>query len=178
MKITIPKLKAILLYFTENTNTRFLGKVKLMKLIYFLDFLHLKTYGSPITYDDYINLEHGPIPSTIKNLIDSADDDIDNSILADTVSIEKSDELNIRRIIPKRKLTERDRQYFSETELDILNKVCRRFGEKNTKYIEDESHKEAAWRETKLFEHIPYEIATRDPDCLVSKEEIKLLLEI
>ena len=93
MNIPVPKLKAILLYFANYTNSRFLGKVKLMKLFYFLDFLHVKKYGAPITYDTYVNLVHGPIPSAIKNLIDTADDDFDNSILADTIKFEKNDSI-------------------------------------------------------------------------------------
>ena len=55
MKIPMPKLKAILLYFGTYTDNRFLGKVKLMKLFYFLDFMHVKKYGTPVTYDTYVN---------------------------------------------------------------------------------------------------------------------------
>ncbi|MCH7758954.1 SocA family protein [Patescibacteria group bacterium] len=174
----ISKLKAILLYFGMYTNTKFLGKVKLMKLFYFLDFMHVKQYGAPITYDTYVKLEHGPIPSAIKNLIDSAADDIDNSILVDTIKFERPEGTEMIRVIPLRDFTEKDRKLFSPTELDILNKVCQRFGDKNTKYIKDISHKEASFRETEFLENIPYTLATKDKDCLVSEEEIKMLLEI
>ena len=37
MKISISKLKAIILFFGNHTNTKFLGKVKLMKLFYFIN---------------------------------------------------------------------------------------------------------------------------------------------
>ncbi|NCN39598.1 MAG: SocA family protein, partial [Candidatus Aenigmarchaeota archaeon] len=77
MKIPTAKLKAILLYFCNYTDTTFLGKTKLMKLFYFADFTHLKQFGSPITYDTYVKLEHGPIPSTIKSLVDTACENID-----------------------------------------------------------------------------------------------------
>lgn len=178
MDIVMPKLKAILLYFCTYTDPKFLGKVKLMKLFYFLDFMHVKKYGAPVTYDLYVNLEHGPIPSAIKNLVDTADDDIDNSVLADIIRIEKSDEADIHRIVASRKFTEKDKEYFSLTELDILEKVCERFGSKNTKYIKDVSHKEAPWQKTNFLDEIPYTLATKDEDCLVSEEEIKTLLEI
>ena len=178
MSISLPKLKAIILYFANFTDTKFLGKVKLMKLFYFLDFLHVKKYGSPITYDTYVNLEHGPIPSGIKNLIDTAADDIDNSRIADIIDFQKIEDINMFRILPKRKFTKEDEIYFSESELDILNKVCQRFGTVNTKTIEDESHKETPWRETRFLQAIPYELAAKDPDCVVSEEEITLLLGI
>lgn len=178
MNIPIPKLKAILLYFASFTNNRFLGKVKLMKLLYFLDFTHLKKYGSPITYDTYVNLEHGPIPTVILDLVNSADDDIDNSILSDTIKIERYNDKSIHRIIPLRKFTEKDKKYFSPTELETLETVCQRFGNKNTKQIEDASHKEAAWKETDFSETISYSLAAKDKDCLVSKEEIETLMSI
>lgn len=178
MNIPIPKLKAILLYFGTYTDKRFLGKVKLMKLFYFLDFMHVKKYGAPVTHDTYVNLEHGPIPSAIKNLIDTADDDIDNSILADTIKFEKTDNQDMHRIRPLRDFTEKDKKYFSQSELEILENVCQRFNNKNTKQIEDASHKEAAWKETNLLETISYSLAIKDEDCLVSKEEIEMLASI
>lgn len=178
MSIPINKLKAIILYFCANTDVKFLGKVKLMKLFYFLDFMHLKKYGAPVTYDHYVHLEHGPIPSSIKNLVDSATDDIDNSVLADIINIERPDGTEMCRIIPSRDFSSRDEKYFSETELEILKKVCQRFGDKNTQYIEDMSHNESPWKETELLQSISYELATNDSDCEVSKEEIKALMEI
>jgi uncharacterized phage-associated protein len=178
MNIPIRKLKAILLYFTNNTDTTFLGKVKLMKLFYFLDFTHLKTYGSPVTYDIYVNLEHGPIPSFIKNLVDNATDNPDESILTDTIRFEIPKGTQMCRCLPKRKFSLKDKKYFSETELEILAKICARFGDKNTKYIEDASHDEAPWKNTNLLDKIPYELATKDSDCLVSEEEITLGLQL
>ncbi len=178
MKIPLPKLKAIILYFCNNTETRFLGKVKLMKLFYFLDFMHLKTYGSPVTYDKYINLEHGPIPSYIKNLVDTAADDIDCSFLADTIYFERPEGTEMVRVLPKRKFNANSKNYFSKTELEVLEKVCTRFGDKNTKYVEEISHKEAPWKDTKYLDEIPYELATKDSDSRVTEEEVRLLLKI
>ncbi len=149
-----------------------------MKLFYFLDFIHLKKYGAPVTYDTYVNLEHGPIPTEIKNLIDTADDDIDNSFLADTVRFHQSEGTNMHRVMVTRNFNEQDKRFFSTTELEILEMVCRRFGNINTKEIEEAAHKEAPWRETRLLETIPYTLATKDSDCLVSEAEIKAILSI
>ena len=178
MKISLPKLKAVLLYFCSNTDPKFLGKVKLMKLFYFLDFGNVKKYGSPVTFDCYVNLEHGPIPSMIKNLVDEVSEDIDYSVLADTISCETSENSKMIRIVPKRKFTDEDKKYFSQTELEILENVCERFNSSNKKSIEDLSHSESPWRMTTIFDNIPYTLAINDPDCQVSEEEIKLLSEI
>lgn len=178
MKIPLPKLKAIFLYFAENTDPALLGKVKMMKLFYFLDFMHVKMYGSPITYDRYVKMEHGPIPSTILNLVDAVDNDIDTAELSDTIRIEKPKNSDIHRIIPTRKFNDYDRGYFSETELEILEKVSSRFGDKTRKYIEDASHKEAPWLKTDYLGEISYTLAADDKDCLVDKETIELSLQI
>jgi uncharacterized phage-associated protein len=175
MNIPIPKLKAIILYFCNHTDRRFLGKTKLMKLFYFLDFTHLKNYGTPVTYDNYVHLEHGPIPSVIKNLVDTVANDIDDSLLADTIIIEKNGENGIQRITPCRQFTKNDEKYFSETELMVMQNVCDRFGNKNTKDIEDASHEEAPWKKTNLLDEIPYFLAAEDSDCKMSKEELQLL---
>lgn len=178
MIIPLHKLKALLLYFGKNTEPRLLGKVKLMKLFYFTDFMHVKTYGSPVTYDRYVNMEHGPIPSTILNLVDSVDDDLDSAELSDTIKIEKSRGSDMHRILPVRKFTEYDRKYFSETELEIMKKVCARFGDKTGRFIENASHKETPWTETNFLDDIPYTLAAGDKDCLVDKETIELSLDL
>lgn len=178
MKIPIAKLKAILLYFANYTDITFLGKVKLMKLFYFLDFIHLKQYGAPVTFDKYIKLEHGPIPSYIKNLVDYACDNIDDSMLSDTIKCERPLGIEMYRILPKRNFTNEDKKLFSESELETLEKVCARFGDKNTSFIEEASHSEATYRKSNMLDEIPYSLAAEDDDCTVSKEEIELLMKI
>ena len=175
MKIPIKKLKALILYFCTYTDTKFLGKVKLMKLFYFADFMHLKKYGAPITFDTYVNLEHGPIPSAIKNLVDTASDDIDNSVLADIISIEKPEGTEMCRIVGLRGFSDSDTKIFSKAELDTLKKVCIRFADKNTKFIEEASHSESPWLKTNFLDTIPYSLALEDSDCQTSEEELRLL---
>lgn len=149
-----------------------------MKLFYFADFLHVKKFGSPITYDTYVHLEHGPIPSTIMNLVDTAVSDPDHSALADTMIVERPNNYDMKRIVCTRGFNDADSQLFSRTELEILTEVTKRFGDKNTQFIEEASHKEAPWQKTKLLQEIPYTLATEDADALVGKEEIELLLKI
>lgn len=178
MKIPLPKLKAIILYFCENTESKFLGKVKLMKLLYFLDFTHVKRHGIPVTWDRYVNLQYGPIPSTVKNLVDDAGEDIDNSPLADTIGIEKRDGVNMFRIVQQRRFTSVDEGMLSENELSILKEICQRFGNKNTAYIVKQSHEENPWKKTQLLQEIPYTLAAEDSDSRTSKEVIELSIKL
>ncbi len=170
------KIEAILVYFSNFTNTRYLGKVKLMKLFYFLDFTHAKKYASPVTYDTYYNLEHGPIPSTIKNLVENVVDDPENALLKDTIGCEFPKGTKMCRILAKRNFTKEDASLFSETEMKVIEEVVKRFKNSSTEKIEAESHREAPWVETKLLQQIPYYLAAHDPDASVSEEEIKLAL--
>ena len=178
MRIPIAKLKAILRYFGTHTEQKFLGKVKLMKLFYFLDFVHVKKYGCPVTYDSYVNLEHGPIPSTILNLVNEAIYDLDSSALADTVVFEKSKFSEMYRMKSLRDFSETDEDCFKPSELDVMKTICNRFGDKNTRFIENVSHMEAPWMQTDLLDPIPYTLAALDKDCMVEKDEIELLQQI
>ncbi len=178
MSLSLPKLKAIILYFTNNTNTKYLGKVKLMKLFYFLDFKHVKKYGAPVTYDTYVNMEYGPVPSSIKNMIDYASENLKKSPLKDIVTFETPPKTRMKRLLPTRKLKESERDLFTPTELGMLEEVCKIFGEKKTAEIKDISHKEASWRETGYLEEIPYTLAALDDDCEIGIEEIDLLLKL
>ena len=178
MKIPIQKLKAMIRYFATNTDPRLLGKVKLMKLFYFTDFTHVKSFATPITFDNYVHLEHGPVPSTIMNLVNSVENDADNAILADALSVEIRTDSNQKRIVPTRKFDEADKRLFSEIELKTLESVCARFADKTAKFIEDRSHEEAAWSQTSELEDISYTLAVEDPDCRVNKEEIELSLAV
>lgn len=176
MRIPLAKLQAIILYFCENTDPKFLGKVKLMKLFYFLDFCHVKKYGSPVTFDTYAKLKKGPIPQTIKNLVDEAGEDIDSSILAEAIDIKRIEHIDMFKIIPRRKLSEEELKMFSPSELKILKTVCEKFGKKNTDYIVEASHKEAPWLRSKMYRQISYTTAIFDSDCEVDEEEIALAL--
>ncbi len=174
--IPLPKLKAILVYFANNTEK--LGKVKLMKLIYFLDFVHVKKYGRPVTFDNYVNIEHGPIPSTIKSLVDYLGEDI-NSKLADAVYIKKvpTRKKAMDKIVPRREFNKNDERLFSKSELEVLKEVAKRFKNANSDQIEKASHQESPWKSTNYLDPIDYSLASNDKDSKFSKEEIELLLK-
>ncbi len=157
--INIQKIKAIILYFAQNTDSRYLGKVKLMKLFYFLDFVHVKRYGYPVTFDQYFHLEHGPVPTVIKNLVDevdSAESVSENSILTDIISIQKNLGQNIHRIVAKKELDDEDLKILAPTEMEILKEVSVRFEHTKTEDIEKISHEEYPWKSTSIGDPIPY----------------------
>jgi uncharacterized phage-associated protein len=44
-------------------------KIKIIKLVYLADKYHLLRYGRTVTGDDYYAMEHGPVGSTIKDVL-------------------------------------------------------------------------------------------------------------
>lgn len=179
MIVPVEKIKAILLYFSNHTNTKYLGKIKLMKLFYFLDFEHVRNYGIPVTFDTYYHLEKGPIPSYIMNLVNDINDGGQNEMLIDTVKFNKP--LGTDRMVqtlPVRQFTEKDAEVLLESELKILKKVCERFYNTKTDEIINISHKEAPWLETKEFQPIPYSLAGKMKNSKFTEKEIEISVNI
>lgn len=178
MKISQAKIKRMILYFATHTDPNLLGKTKLMKLFYFADFRHVKKYLTPITNDTYVNLEHGPVPSAIMNLIGAVENEIDESVLGDTIAVVERDDSNMKKIQARRGFTEKDAEYFTKSELVIMEEVCEIFKESTGKQIEEASHAESAWLRTKLGEFIPYGLGAEDRDSLVQREDIETAANI
>lgn len=178
MKISQAKVKRMILYFADHTDPNLLGKTKLMKLFYFTDFRHVKKYLTPITNDTYVNLEHGPVPSAIMNLVEAVENDTGDSVLGDTISVIERDGSNMKKVKARRHFTEKDAEYFTKSEISVMQEVCEIFKESTGKQIEDASHNESAWLKTSLGEFIPYELGAQDNDSFVKKEDIETAIRI
>jgi hypothetical protein len=82
------------------------------------------------------------------------------------------------KMVANRKFTEQDRKYFSDTEFEILQKVCAIYGKSTMNKIKEAAHKEAPYSRTKYLDKIPYTLAAEDPDSRISKEEIELFMKL
>jgi uncharacterized phage-associated protein len=178
MNISLAKLKAIILYFAQNTNPQYLGKVKLMKLFYYLDFNHVKKYGTSVTGDTYFHLEKGPIPTTIMNMVGELANDPELSKLADDITIETPAGTKMLRIKGLREFSDNDAALFTESEIQTLQEVVKTFGDDSTDEIVESSHAESPWRETKYGQSIPYELAAHDSNSDYSEDDIRFLTSV
>lgn len=176
MQYSLPKTKASILYFAANT--KYLGKIKLMKLLYYLDFEHVRRYGQPVLGDEYVHLEKGPIPSLTMNLISNLYDEPDDARLNDTVEIQTPSGTQMQKVIPVREFSERDQECFTPSEWLILQEIARRFKQTKTDDIISASHKEAPWLKTDYLQKIPYELATEDGTSKFTSDEVKFLSEL
>lgn len=146
------KYRNAILYFAWHIDSNSLAKVKLMKLLYFLDFRHYAQYGSSVTGDEYRRLDMGPVPIHAEAVLHTME--IDHSLV-----IRKRD---IGYPNPKSEylpLVEYDIRVFSPTEVEVLCFVTDGYGKESTSKLVQIAHSEAPWLETAPSATIDYRLA-------------------
>ncbi len=170
------KLLNAIVYFINNT--RYCGKTKLLKLLYFLDFIHFKQTGKPVTNLQYYTWPQGPVP---KELFEQLNNDVMPEDLKETIEVEKvqREEYEFYRFMAKKKF---DCRYFSEREIKLLRYLSSIFKNTRAEEIVEATHlKNLPWekvkRERGMFQKIDYLLAIDDSgDSLpldVAKERCK-----
>jgi hypothetical protein len=66
MAYSADKMQQVILFFLERINNVHLGRTKLMKLLYYVDFDHYERHGRTVTGAAYRKLPHGPVPQEAK----------------------------------------------------------------------------------------------------------------
>lgn len=160
-----------ILYFLEKINNQYLGKTKLMKLLYFLDFGYYEKTGKSITNDKYVWYSHGPVPSRAGTTLDYM-----NSEKIITRSWIKFDSKKQERYLANQKF---DISLFTSEEMQELERVAANFENYNTREIEDEAHRDIPWilskpeAGKKRGGYIDYELALYRHQSLPSEEDEK-----
>ena len=146
-KINQKKYINALLYFLENCNNKFLGKTKLNKLFYYLDFVYYKNNKKSVTGDIYFCEQFGPVPSCLDSIKNDA-------IKQKLIRVEIT---NIQTKKEKYHLLEKpDLSCFNCKELELLQKICEKFKPYDTNKFVDQTHFEAPWFYAELYEKIDY----------------------
>ena len=159
------KLINAMIYFAKNT--QYCGKTKILKLLYFLDFMHFKETGKPVTGLEYYAWPKGPVPKeTYEELSGKLKPD-----MAEAISIYPIN--GFHKIIPKKKF---DPHFFTKREFSILERCALFF--KNAKaddMVEIAHLKNEPWDKTKkekgLRARIDYMLAVDECDNSISVEE-------
>lgn len=114
------------------------------KIFYFADKAHFLDWGRPISGDRYIAMEHGPVPSTIYDLLkeDAGEPDEVLDQLFQRVKIKS--EGNKRRIYT---LGMTEFPHLSGTDKKCLEVATKRFGSMSFDDLKRLAHEEAAWVE-------------------------------
>ena len=146
------KQQQVILYFLEHINNVHLGRTKLMKLLYFVDFDHYEAHGVPVTGANYRKLPHGPYPDKIEKLIAK----MEKAGLVRDVKVAHKSFTQHRLITLNGKF---DPAKFSGTELQALERVAADWADATAAQIEAATHREAPWAGTQAGKKIDYEMA-------------------
>ena len=111
--------EAAILYFLQQVNNRFLGRTKLMKLLYYTDYEWLEKTGASITGDAYVAKPFGPMPKHALETLQRLEK-------RGAIRVEKTKVVDYdqERYLP---LEDPDASLFTREELDHLEAIARRF---------------------------------------------------
>lgn len=167
------KLLNAILHFVQNT--KYCGKTKLMKLLYFLDFQHFKETGKSVTGLEYFAWDWGPVPVALFM-------EISNEMPPDlkaTIAVMPGDKF--QKIAVKGKYTD---EYFTRREKRLLERISEIYAEAKAEDIVEVSHlPNQPWQKTcaqkGMKKQIDYILALDDmPDSLQFEEAKERMEEI
>jgi uncharacterized phage-associated protein len=165
------KLINAIIYFV--TNTRYCGKTKLFKLLYFLDFEHYAKTGRSVTGLEYFAWKMGPVPVTLFNELDNPSKDFNQAFeINNKKTINGNDMLNIK------PLFEFSTDFFSKRELRLLERLANEFKDSYASHMIEATHLEnLPWHE--IYEkkglkqqQIPYDLALNKAELEQIKKNV------
>ena len=148
-KIDLEKITEVIELLCFN---REVFKTKLMKLLFYVDFLNYKNHHHSITGMSYAHLPYGPVPHGYELIL--------GTITANSaeISLEPAEIGNcigeIVRINNVPKI-----HHLSETDLEVIHLISNRFEYYSSKTISELSHAEPAYKKTEATKLISYKLA-------------------
>lgn len=148
----IDKTLNVILYILQKIGE--VSKTKLMKILFLVDFAHLNKYNRPITWDKYYKLPNGPIPSYLLDIINTAIGNaagpVSNNDLKEVLNAVKITKRSIGKtegaFLSARKKADMDE--LSASEIEILDEILKRYGNKNARELIETTHNHTAWKNT------------------------------
>ena len=134
------KLSNVIVAFIKECDSSYNDKLKLNKLLFYLDFSHYRSYGYSITGTSYRAIQYGPVPSKYDNIYSFLENE--NVITPKFIR----DEKNAAREVFETSCNF-DEALFDEQELATLKDIIEKFKSTPTWDIVDLSHEENAWKD-------------------------------
>ena len=151
-KINEKKYKNAVLFFAKKVQNGTLGKLKMMKLLYFLDFDFFEKYGKSVTGDSYFRFEHGPVPQNAEKILKVMNGK-DIKITKHKVADGYNDQQRIEA------LKDFNMNVFSKEELMMLEEIADKWEKFSGSEMKMATHGEAPWIATKPNDVIDYNLA-------------------
>ena len=138
--------EAAIQFFAEQVNNTYLGKTKLMKLLYYADYEWIRQKGVSITGDSYVAMPFGPVPKRGEEALKR---------------LEKTGAVKIERVKLGPYSQDRcigikspDLSIFMSEEIEHLHNIARRFESWTAKQMSDLTHEDYPWQSARLGEEI------------------------
>jgi uncharacterized phage-associated protein len=151
-KINEQKYRNAILFFAHRIQNGTLGKLKLMKLLYYLDFDFFEKYGQSVTGDEYLRFENGPVPRMAEKVLkEMAGKDI--KISKRKVADGYKDQIHIEALV------DFDVNVFSREELLLLEELASKWERFSGTEMKNATHGEAPWIATEPDGVIDYNLS-------------------
>jgi len=151
-KINEKKYKNAILFFANKIRNGTLGKLKLMKLLYFLDFDFFEKYGVSVTGDEYLRFENGPVPRMAEKILKQMNGK-EIKIAHRAMPKGYNDQQHIE------PLSEFNPNVFTKEEILMLEEIADKWEKFTGTEMKNASHGEAPWIAAKPDEVIDYNLA-------------------
>ncbi|HHT9105299.1 MAG TPA: Panacea domain-containing protein [Candidatus Wujingus californicus] len=111
-----------------------------IKLIYFADRYHLRKYGRPVTNDEYVAMEYGPVGSKTKDIAE-------NTTFLDKIESEYSKRyIKNQGLYDNQSINEVDMEVFSDSDTEALDFAINNLGKFNQYDLAKISHAYPEWK--------------------------------
>jgi uncharacterized phage-associated protein len=157
------KLINAIVFFASNT--AYCGKIKLIKLLYLLDFEHFRQTGRSVTGLDYSAWKFGPVPTAFFAEWEQPQTDFSAAVEIRPERVIDYDRLTV---VPKAAF---DESHFSPRELRLMQSLAERFKDDLSMPMVNVTHQERGpwskiWDSGRgVNQHIPYALAIADSDA-------------
>lgn len=174
------KLLNAIIYFCQNTKHCY--KLKLMKLLYYLDFWHFKETGRSVTGNTYFAWDKGPVPPKVYKELspNNISNDIEEYLF---IEEEIYDEITDKKRIIIKPKKEFNEKIFTKRELELIKKISEIFQDAMAKDMTDATHlRNAPWDKTiktkGINGEIDYMLALDDEDNSLTPQIVKDKIEL
>jgi len=160
------KLRELTLYIAqEGKGDPAFGMVKLYKTLFVADFGHYAAQGKAVTEAQYVHGDHGPIPDSMSEVIDS----LEGGGRIQVIERDYFDKIQ-KRVQP---LDEPDMSLFSKDEKEWIDRVIQHLKPFNATQLKNWGHDLLPYQLTRDGEEIPYYCVFMLEDISVEPEDIK-----
>lgn len=144
--LNVDKIEAAISYIAERVSNLF--KVKLMKMLWYVDALSYKTWGKALTGLIYRHNEMGALPIGHYSLMN-----------LERINVQEEESVNYDSMLHIYPTEGMNYDILSEEEKKILDVVIEKFKNYSAKEIVDYMHEEQAYKRTRQGEIIPFSLA-------------------